>query len=164
MKIIAKVVLYLVLVQLVTLLVASLQVFPSGSLPYSDTDRFLDDNGELSVNQTMNILFKEFSVEIPVVHYTLSIGWGSFTTILLTLIVIGYLSGTAPSTIVSVLFAYWMISMVWWSQSFFRNVISGYGDARITLSILLAIIFIGLGYLVVISWLESHTQGDVSDR
>jgi hypothetical protein len=168
MKILYKIVLFLVLVQLTTLLVSSLGVFPAGSLPYSDTNRLLDENGDLTVNSIMDELFSDFEVDIniPIISSFfgsthLAIGWGSVTVIFLAMIGLSFFLGASSSILATALMAYWMVSMLWWSKSWFEDIAGNYPAV---IGYLVTIIMFGIVYLYVVTYLESHQQGDVGDR
>lgn len=173
MKILYKIVLFMILCNLVTLLLAFLNVFPPGSLPLSDTGILVDNQGNITFNSILTGYFGNYKINfhIPVLSdlfpslTSVKISWalilGIFTGI--TLVITAVVKNATPFIIglTAVIFFGMINTSIKWFDNLSRNV----GGISFPSIIFIVIIFIfGIFYLYVITLIESHTQGDVSDR
>lgn len=169
MKILYKILLFLVMMQLVSILFASLGVFPSGSIPASDTSGYKDKQGVYTIDSIMSSMIGEIKIDLgklPIIGVilkgvSLTFNWatilGFFT---FTLIVVAYVFKSTQAVVIGVM-GILTLNMLRTSQKWVQSVTGDYGP---TIAFLVTIIFVGVMFLWVISLIETHVQGDVSDR
>lgn len=161
------------LCNLITILVNILGVFPAGSLPMSDR-QLIDDHGDITWTSIINYYFgsNELSFDVPILSnllhqsITITVSWALFLTALtVTIIIVAAITHSAGSVFAIGVMAIIMYSMFVTSYKWFNNLIRNAGGVAYPSIIFLGtLIAFGIIYVFVITILESHTQGDVSDK
>jgi hypothetical protein len=168
MKILYKIVLFLMLVPMVTALINLLGAFPSGSLPISDFSMYKDEHGQVTSDSLMGYFFGSNTFHITVFGLgDFSIHWGIGTIIgifTVTMVLAAFVLKTTTPISVGIM-AIVMSQMIITSKAWWDNLTKNFGGQSFpTIVFLVTIIFFGIFYIWFITLLESHQQGDVSDR
>lgn len=155
----------MILVQLVAILIGLLGVFPEGSIPMSSVNIY-DNHGDVTSESIIGFFMGENSITIPNTDIEIvGISWGTilliFTGIML---VIAYVYKNVQPLVVGVM-ALIMYTMYITSVEWFNNLSRSVGGvAYPSLIFIMTILGFGVLYIFVITIIESHLQGDVSDR
>jgi hypothetical protein len=173
MKILYKIVLFMLLCNLITILINMLGVFPPGSLPMSDTKQYVDDHGDITPTSVITGIMGTGSIDfsIPVLSTffpsltIISISYGTLVTFFTATLLIVAVITKNPQPFVIAAMVLLFANMITTSITWFNNLISNAGGVVYpSLVFIFTILGFGVLYVFLITMIESYTQGDVSDR
>lgn len=167
MKILYKIVLFMVLCPLVSILISALGVFPAGSIPMGELPEGMkDEHGDITGDSIMNYYFVESSLSFSIPGLPeIRISWGAIIGLFTTTMVIASFVLKSTQPIAVCVMAISMVSMINMSKTWWENISSNFGGYTFPTIVFLGVILMfGLLYIFLVTLIESHTHGDVSDK
>lgn len=169
MKIINKVILFMIMVNLCAILIGGLGVFPEGAIRQSEFGDLTDSQGKVTADSVANVLFGDYKINITILDFKIGIpmlrvSWANivllFTGIILSVAFV--MKNSAP-----VAAAIWIVvtfNMLITSMAWFNDLANSYSNYAPSIVVIAVILGFGLFYLYFITAVEQHTHGDASDR